>query len=206
MPLSTSPMGRRLMEKARAQSTEDRMRDQYYADIDRTGQIGRTLSDRFVSNATSYDPRVAFQESAQAVMAGHRKELGRSLQGLRASQVGMGRINTGFATDDEDRLVEGAEESLNRTIADRALQAEGLNLDHMSMLGAHANAYSDRALEARGGEYQTLRGQRLADKANKRSGIGRLIGAGITAVGTIAGGPIGGAIANRWIAPRVAKA
>jgi hypothetical protein len=206
MGIMSSAMGRRLMAKAQARSTEDRMRDQYYADIDRTGQIGRTLTDRFVGDVTSYNPRLAFEESTKAVFDTFHRDLGRNVRGLRASQVGMGRLDTGFATGDEDRLIEGSAEGLHREIAGRGLQAEGLNLDRLGILGAHANAYSDRALEARGGEYQTIRQQRLAEQAQKRSGLGQLLGAGISAVGTIAGGPIGGAIANRWIAPKVAKA
>jgi hypothetical protein len=195
-----------LASKSRDRGNEERLRKDYYGDIARTGKVGEALTGRFVNDISTLDPSKGFETSTNAAFERFKRNvLGRGVRDLRGEQVGMGRLDTGFAGQDEDRLIEYGLEDLNREVASKALQAQGLDLDRVATMGSFADRYSSRAMDARGGEYQTLRQQRLADAAQRRSALGGLLQAGITAAGTVAAGPIGGAIANRFIAPQVAK-
>lgn len=193
------------MARYQSPTREQRYRSQYDQDIAKQGDVGSALTDNFVSGITGSDPRKAFETSAQAAFQRFSKNLNRNVSTLRGQQVGMGRLDTGFATQDDDRLVEGMGEDLNREISSRALQAEGMELDRLNMAGSYGDRYSDRAMSARGGEYHTERSQRYQDEADRKRGWGSLISAGIGAAGTVLGGPIGGALASKYLAPAVTK-
>lgn len=184
---------------------EQSYRSKYDRDIARTGDVGNALTSHFVNGITQSDPRQAYHTSANAAFKRFQTRLGENVRQLRGQQAGMGRLDTGFATEDEDRLVTRMGEDLNTELSSRALQAEGLYLDSLNMAGVYGDRFSDRAMAARGGEYHTERSQRMQDEADRRSALGGLISAGISATGTALGGPIGGALVNRFLAPQAKK-
>lgn len=181
-----------------AKSREERMRDRYDQDVNRMGEVGRTLTDHF-SEGIQSDPRASFERAVEAAHSMFKRRLGENVRDLRSQQVGMNRLDTGFATEDEDRLFTESAERMHDQIGSRALQAEGLNLDRLAIAGGAGERMSGEAMAARGGEYQTLRQQRLQRESEKRRGRGNLIGSLITGAASVATGPIGDAIADRFI-------
>jgi hypothetical protein len=182
-----------------AVGSKDRDREAYYRqnydqNINQTGAAGSALMGGFQSGIAE-DPRASFQGSMHSAFDQFKERFGEGLQDLRGQQVAMGRMRTGFATEDEDHLWRGHTRDLNNTLADRAMQAEGLNQQRLGMMGAYGDRFSERAMDAGAGEYQSMRAQRLQNNADKKRGWGNLIGAGLVAAGTLAGGPIGGALA-----------
>ena len=191
-------MGTRLSKWGRSRglqpSREMRFRDMYDQDIARTGEIGGRLMDDFAGDITSFNPSDAFQRRLNAAQSQFKRDWGRGVRDLRGSQVGRGRLNTGFGYQDEDRLFEALGTRFAETSGAASLQAAGLDLQALGLKGNFADRLSDRAMGARGGEYQTLRQQRFTDAAEKRRGRGDLIGGLLAAGGTILAGPLGGAI------------
>ena len=71
----------------------------------------------------------------------------------------------------------------------RALQAEELNQRRVFHAGSLGADYSDRAMGASGGMYQTLRQQRMTDKASKRNMWGNIARGLLIGGATFLGGP-----------------
>lgn len=189
---------------------ENRFRRQYYDDIARTGRTGRALSDSFVSGISEFSPQMAFERRVQAAQNQTRERFSRDLERLRGSQVSMGRLRTGFATEDEDRLWIESQRDLQNLIGSAALQTSGMELDRLGLLGTHADRMSERAMAARAGELYSLRDQRAQDTRDKRQFWGNILSGVITAGGAVAGGLLGGpggavagASAGRAIGSRV---
>lgn len=173
-------------------------RQAYDMEVSRTGRIGNTLRQQFVGGISNFNPQQAYEARLRAAQQQFQHRFGEGLQQLRGQQVGMGRLNTGFATGDEDRLFRQLGQDYAQTASSAAQNLNSQRLQQLNMIGNYGQQASNSALEARAGEYQTLRHQRLQDQASRRSGISGLIQGGLGAVGTILGGPIGGAIASRW--------
>ena len=173
-------------------ATENRFRQEYHDDIARTGRMGAALSERFQSGLTEFSPQMAFERRLQTAHDQFRERLGRDVETLRGDQVRMGRLDTGFAVGDEDRLFEASARDLNQLTGQYAFQTAGLELDALGLMGSHADRLSERAMSARGGEYHTRRAQRMQDRSEKRDFWGNILGGLITAGGTVAGALVGG--------------
>lgn len=163
----------------------------FLEDYDRTRGAGAELTGAYVSGIQE-DPRQAYRTSATAAIDEFKDAFGLNLRNLRHSQVGSGRVDTGFGYRDEDVLFRGMSRDLIRDLNQRALDAEAINQERLRSLGGIGYEYNRDALEASSGSWQTLRQQRLANKASKRSFWGRLLGGALTAVGTVGGALIGG--------------
>lgn len=84
------------------------------------------------------------REAGRATYDEFSEDLTRSVGDLRASQVGRGRLRTGFGFREEDRLVSDSYKALMRAIAQQSLQAAGLNLDARGMEGEMVAGALDR--------------------------------------------------------------
>lgn len=175
----------------------------YRRAVAQTGAVGNTLMQHFQAGITQ-DPRAAFERSVGGALDRFKETAGRGIRSLRGSQVASGRSDTGFGYEDEDELLRTIAGDFGREVNERALQAEQLNLSRLGQVGQMADASGARYLDATGGDYNTLRAQRLQNEAERRSRRGSLLGSVIGAVGTIAGGPIGG-IAARAIASQFSR-
>jgi hypothetical protein len=136
-----------------------------------------------------YDPYAAADKSAKAQFETFDRDLYRSLESMRGSQVGSGRLRTGFGYDDQDRLWEGAVEGLNREVAKQSMTAAGLDLRNIEgMQGARELT----AEMSSGGMDQELA---LEEQERAKSGgIGGLLGGLAGGIGGfIIGGPVGAA-------------
>lgn len=124
----------------------------------------RGLMDR----VSAFQAGDAARETGRATYDEFAEDLSRSVGDLRASQVGRGRIRTGFGFQEEDRMVSDAYKSLMRAIAQQSLQAAGLNLDARGLEGDLVSGGLDR---------------QTAEKNARRQRRGSLLGS----IGAVAG-------------------
>ena len=169
-----------------ATAREMRYRDAYDDDIMGTSQLAnRVLNDYSVDDA--------FQRRLAAAQSMFTRNIGRSLRASDAGAVSAGRLRTGFHSVDKGRIMEDFAQRFAEVSGNAALQTAGLDLQRLG-LGADIQS---RAMAARGGEYHTLRGQRLQDakdKADRRSKlISDFLGLAGTGLGFFFGGPAGAA-------------
>ena len=177
---------------ARPSGRERNYQQQYDRGIQETGRHGSALLGNFTSGITNYNPSQAFERHARSATQGFQRDFKKNLGHLRSQQSARGRTKTGFAFQDEDRLFEGMSQHLNEVIGRAALQTSGLELDRLGMAGSMGSALSGRAMDARGGEYHTERGQRFQDQADRRNMWTSIIGSIFGAGGQIAGASAGG--------------
>lgn len=151
------------------------------------GTKGSTAEAAYLDRAMGFDANRAVRDAAQGGFNQFRKQLGRDLHTLRGRQVGMGRLNTGFATQDEDRLIEGGLQNLNNQILQNAMGAASLNLRNTEGLGQYGAAQSGTYLDALTGLNQTRRAQELQNRASKRGFWGNLAGGLMSGIGAAGG-------------------
>jgi len=138
----------------------------------------------------SYDPYAAAATAAQAQYATFDRDLREGIEDFRGSQVGTGRLRTGFGYEDQDRLYRGAIEDMNNEIGSRSMQAAGLDLQNIQ--GMQMARPLAGELGAGGLDYEMAKKDyESKKKGGLFGGIGGLLGG---AVGFIAGGgPLGAA-------------
>lgn len=176
----------------------DLQRRLFLGDLDRSRRVGQSLEDAFVTGMTGFDPYASYREATQGAFGDFRRQFTDQLRALRGQQVGMGRINTGFATADEDRLFTELGSRLLDTLSQGAMQAGQQRLQQLGQMGDYASQQRGLAMEGAFGDWATRYQQRAADQASKRSMWGNIIGAGLGLVGTALGGPIGSALGG-WV-------
>ncbi|KKL75779.1 hypothetical protein LCGC14_2051510, partial [marine sediment metagenome] len=81
-----------------------RTQNRYMAAFDPTQRRGERAEDFYLDKATSFDPTEAVERYGQAAYSDFSRELDRRMEASRGESVGMGRLNTGFAVEDEDRV------------------------------------------------------------------------------------------------------
>jgi len=127
------------------------------------------------------------------------RDLGRSIEDLRGSQVGRGRLQSGFGFDDEDRLFQGALEDFNRQLVQNSFTASGQNLQATGQLGELGGRQTGRYLDVLASERDAdflEEERRRKAAAEKRGGIfGALKTIAKGGLGFAAGGPAGAAAA-----------
>lgn len=144
---------------------------------------GRELEQQYVDQATSFDPAEAVATSTRGAFNGIRRDIDVMVERLRGEQVGMGRLKSGYGTDDEDHVVTGQLDRLNDIIASNSLAATRMKMENFSNLGAFGANQVDRGIQQQvSGEEARLSEEnaRRAERSAKRSGFG-------AALGTIAG-------------------
>lgn len=142
----------------------------------------------------AFDPERSVGQFAQGAWEALRPQLNEAIGDLRGSQVGMGRLNTGFATGDEDRLMTRAMSDLSSQIAQQSVAAQGLALQGIgawgSMYGQDLNLLTtERELEV---------ARELARRQEREARRASIWGAVGTLGGAVLGGPVGSAIGG-WL-------
>lgn len=94
-------------------------------------------------NLNEFDAQEGLGRFARGAFETFRHDLDRDLGDLRGRQVGAGRLDTGFATEDGDRMIEFGLRDLNRQILGGSLSAQGQQLAAIGM----QNQSRDRFLE-----------------------------------------------------------
>lgn len=145
---------------------------------------GLRMSDAYEQGILSFDPYQAYRTAAQGAFGDFRRQFFDAIRNLRGSQVAAGRLQTGFATEDEDDLFLEMANMLNDRLAQGAMQAAALNLDRLGMIGASGERSRDRVLDAYFGRYATERQAEGQRRAARNALIGDIGGALINAAAT----------------------
>lgn len=189
----------KLLERAKAQNPRAAISSRFMQQANRDETAGREAEDVATRRLTEFDADRGAERSARAQFDTFREDLGRDVESLRGSQVGRGRLNSGFGFEDEDRLVEGGIRDLTRTLAQNALQAQSLNLQAAGGLANVGAQRSGRFLDILGSERDaSFLEDEMArrKKAEKRSGLFGALGTIAKGVGGyLAGGPAGAGLA-----------
>lgn len=147
----------------------DTIKNRYTDAMNRTGGNAERAEDDYFGKAESFDARDYAGQAAQGIFDQFMPKLQESIGDLRGQQVGMGRLNTGFATEDEDRLVRGGLEDLNHQIAGLSMDAARLDQQNTQDLGNMGLEYGNRYMDQISGQYD----RRVAeDNAKKKQGGG----------------------------------
>jgi len=135
-----------------------------------------------------YDPYASAQRAAGAQYETFSRDFREDIEDFRGSQVGTGRLRTGFGYEDQDRLYRGGIEDMNRQIALRSMDASRLELRNIE--GMQGSRSLTGELAAGGIDQENARADYEAKKKGGLfGGIGGLIGG---AAGIImGGGPLG---------------
>lgn len=115
-----------------------RLSNQYDSALHRAMSRSVAADQDFYRRAANFDPYAAIESTALGSYNLLAKQLDEAMKNLRGSQVAMGRLNTGFATADEDRLVAEGRDQLTNALLANAMNAAQLDLSHMGMLGNYA--------------------------------------------------------------------
>lgn len=122
-------------------------KNRYLAALDPAQSQAQQAQDFYLKRSTTFDPYAALDKAAQGATGRFRRDVGRSVQELRGQQVGMGRLDTGFATQDEDRVVTDLADREQENLNSQALQATGLDLRNIEGVGQYGlsqgNTYLD---------------------------------------------------------------
>lgn len=120
-------------------ATERMLRERFRSGVAAEGGAADAARKR----VQQFNPGDAVREFATGAFDTFQHDLARNLEDLRGRQVGMGRLDTGFATEDSDRMIEFGLRDLNNRIAQQALGAANLELGAIGI----ENQARDRYLE-----------------------------------------------------------
>lgn len=180
----------------------DAYRTRYRTALEREGvesEIAR-------SNLRSFDPMQYAKQAAKGTYDVLRRDAVRDLEDLRGSQVGTGRIRSGFGYGDQDRLWEGFMDRVGSQISANAMQAGGQKLSALTTDYSSLDRYGNWL--AAGYDVEM---DKYNEEQRKKSGLwgtlGTLAGGAlgfIPGLGGAIGGPLGGAAIGGSIARSLA--
>ena len=150
---------------------EKTYRDSFDASIEDERGRGSRFSDEYEQRALAYDPQESINQSVRGTAA---IEMPR----LAASQVGTGRLRSGFGYREQD-------EYMSNLMMSNAMNAEEYKFRNMEDIGGYGERSRDRTMDADFGRYSTERMAREQERASRRGMWGSLGGAAISAAGTI---------------------
>lgn len=111
------------------------------------GQNASTANTGYVQRASEFDAGAAFEKATTGAHQRHMTDLSKALERLRGQQAGMGRMNTGYATMDEDDTMVDMNDNFNSAMAGYALNANQQNLSNIQGMGQYgaqmAGVYGD---------------------------------------------------------------
>jgi hypothetical protein len=142
----------------------DTIRNRWTDALNRSGSVAEQAEGAYLDRATNFNAQDYMRQAASGAFADFLPELERSIGEMRGAQVGMGRLNTGFATEDEDRLVSLGMEDLNQKLSQMALQAGGLQLENDQGLARFGAEYGGRYLDLMTGQYDAKTAETNAKK------------------------------------------
>lgn len=153
----------------------------------------RRMGGAYEERAQSYDPHAAAERQSQATLDSFFEQYGEDFASLRGSQVGSGRLNTGYGGQDEGRLQRDFMDRSSRAIAQNSLQASGLELQNNQSMGAYGSQAQGRYLDLLSGQLDRETAQKNAER-QRRAGLYGGLGAAVGGVGGfLLGGPAGAA-------------
>ncbi|KKN26115.1 hypothetical protein LCGC14_0877970 [marine sediment metagenome] len=158
--------------------------NRYMAAFDPTKRRADQAQDFYLEGATNFDPTASVERYGQAAYRGFERNLGRKMETLRGSAVGAGRLDTGFQTEDEDRVVTDLGERYHDSLARQSLGATALEQRNLEGVGAYGAGQQNSYLDLISGQLD----RETAEKNAKKKLIGDVLGSLFGAGGRIAGG------------------
>ncbi len=143
--------------------------------------------DFYLEGATNFDPTAALEQYGEASYRGFERNLGRQMETLRGQAVGAGRLDTGFQTEDEDRVVTDLGERYHDSLARQSLGATSLELRNLEGVGAYGAGQQNSYLDLISGQLDRETAEKNAKKKLIGDVLGSLFGAGGKIVGAATG-------------------
>lgn len=145
---------------------------------------GRDAEWEYLRRARSFDPYSAMRTASQGAYNSLMPQLSKAFKDLRGSEVGSGRLNSGFGKGDEDYLLGQGLDRLNSLIAQNALQASSLQFQNNQSLGEFGNAKTGQAIDILAGNRDAAVARENAKRQERASMFGSLanFGGGLAAL------------------------
>jgi hypothetical protein len=165
----------------------------YMAGVDTSGAAAATAGAGYMAGAQGFDAQSGANMAAMGQFQTFLPQLKRAIAEMRGEQVGMGRLKTGYGNEDEDYLVGQSLNNLNAQVAQRAMQAQGMNLQNIQGMGQYAS-------EQQGQHFDLISGgldRAVAEENERRKRRAGLWGGLAKIAGGVAGsvlGPVGSAL------------
>lgn len=165
----------------------------------RAEELGADAERSYLDRAKDYSAQDALNTSARGAFDMVSEDLSEAIGDLRGSQVATGRLKTGFADIDEDRLSRSVYRDFSNNLAQKALQAEGLNVRNMEGMARFGNTVSERGASMASGQrdYEEYLNKKKGKKWGKiLGGVGAVAGSffGQPALGAKIGSSVGGMV------------
>ena len=169
---------------------EDRNPLDYYKRQYREGaQKEGQRADEAWGRLRSFDPYESMGRAASAQWNTFSEVLGENMADLRGSQVGMGRLRTGFGFEDQDRFSGDALDRFYNQLSSQAWRAPGYELQNNSLMAGSLDREWD--ITTGGADLETsILDREAAERASKREMWGQIAGAGL-GLATKAVNPLG---------------
>ena len=202
MPYQGSPMmmlGGKLAQNAATSKAKDLAKyragyeGQYKIGTNRSRDQGIAGQDAYLQGMQNFDPSSYLADTARGQFNILRPDMENYMASLRGQQVGMGRLDTGFATEGEDRVTTEALRGLDDRLLANSMNSAGMEMQKYNSLGQYGNQNYDRAMEMNSSGWDR---KVAADNAKKKKkhGIFGTIGSVLGgAGGFLLGGPAGAA-------------
>lgn len=152
--------------------------NRYQAAFDPTKKRADTAQDFYLGGAMNFDPTESLERYGQAAYRGFERNLGREMESLRGSAVGAGRLNTGFQTEDEDRVVTDLGERYQDSLARQSMYATSLEQRNLEGVGAWGAGQQNTYFDLISGQMDRETAERNAKKKLIGDVLGGLFGAG----------------------------
>lgn len=159
------------------------LKNRYLNALDPAEQQGSEANSLYFDRAKSFDPSAALDKYAGAASSRFRRDVGQTVGHLRGQQVGMGRLDTGFATQDEDRVVTDLGERYQDDINSHALDATSLELRNNEGIGAFGQNQQNSYLDLLSGGLD----RETAESNAKKQFWSNLLGSAVGAAGYATG-------------------
>ncbi len=157
--------------------------NRYMAAFDPTKRRADEAQDFYLEGATGFDPTEALERYGGAAYNDFSRNLSRQMETLRGNAVGAGRLDTGFQTEDEDRVVTDLAERYQDDLARQSLGATSLELRNLQGVGAYGAGRENTYLDLISGQLD-----RETDERNsKKSLLGKVLGSLAGVAGRFAG-------------------
>jgi hypothetical protein len=158
----------------------------YYTKLMQGGGAGSDLTGEAGKRMLAFNPQEAMNTSAQGTWANLRPQLTGAVRSLRGSQAGVGRLQSGFASEDENQVYRQGGNYLANAVAGNALQAAGMTqknnadlygvgADERNFQGGMVTGQLDRNVAERNAERQR-QSQQGATNAQNWATAGNVVG------------------------------
>lgn len=126
---------------------EKELEGRYYGSLDPYERRGEQAQETYLDRAMEFDPTAALERYGQASTNEFSRALQREMENLRGSAVGAGRLDTGFQTQDEDRVVTDLGSRFQDDLARQSLGATGLELRNLEGMGSFGQQQGNTFLD-----------------------------------------------------------